>query len=163
MIILGVRILLSIIEEALVGVKETGADCVVEEDRAGAIAIAIRAARRGDIVLIAGKGHEKAQILRDGAVPFDDVLVGVLDVLKEHFVKLTLGRIADWIHADGEFDTAAEAVGYSIDSRTIGAGELFFAVTGERLDGHDYVAAALANGAVAAVVSNALDGAGGGG
>jgi UDP-N-acetylmuramoyl-tripeptide--D-alanyl-D-alanine ligase len=69
-------------------------------------------------------------------------------------VKLTLGRIADWIHADGEFDTAAEAVGYSIDSRTIGAGELFFAVTGERLDGHDYVAAALANGAVAAVVSN---------
>ena len=69
-------------------------------------------------------------------------------------MKLTLGRIADWIHADGEFDTAAEAVGYSIDSRTIGAGELFFAVTGERLDGHDYVAAALANGAVAAVVSN---------
>jgi UDP-N-acetylmuramoyl-tripeptide--D-alanyl-D-alanine ligase len=69
-------------------------------------------------------------------------------------VKLTLGRIADWIHADGEFDTAAEAVGYSIDSRTIGAGELFFAVTGERLDGHAYVGAALANGAVAAVVSN---------
>ncbi len=69
-------------------------------------------------------------------------------------MKLTLGRIADWIHADGEFDTAAEAVGYSIDSRTIGAGELFFAVTGERLDGHDYVATALANGAVAAVVSN---------
>ena len=69
-------------------------------------------------------------------------------------MKLTLGRIADWIHADGEFDTAAGAVGYSIDSRTIGAGELFFAVTGERLDGHDYVAAALANGAVAAVVSN---------
>jgi UDP-N-acetylmuramoyl-tripeptide--D-alanyl-D-alanine ligase len=70
-------------------------------------------------------------------------------------VKLSLGRIADWIHADGDFDTAAEAVGYSIDSRTIGAGELFFAVTGERLDGHAYVAAALANGATAAVVSNA--------
>ena len=69
-------------------------------------------------------------------------------------MKLTLGRIADWIHADGEFDTAAEAVGYSIDSRTIGAGELFFAVTGERLDGHDYVATAFADGAVAAVVSN---------
>jgi UDP-N-acetylmuramoyl-tripeptide--D-alanyl-D-alanine ligase len=69
-------------------------------------------------------------------------------------VKLTLGKIADWIHADGEFDTTAEAAGYSIDSRTIGSGELFFAVTGERLDGHEYVAAALANGAVAAVVSN---------
>jgi UDP-N-acetylmuramoyl-tripeptide--D-alanyl-D-alanine ligase len=69
-------------------------------------------------------------------------------------MKLALGRIADWIHADGEFDTTAEAVGYAIDSRTIGAGELFFAVRGERLDGHEYVQAALANGAVAAVVSN---------
>ncbi len=69
-------------------------------------------------------------------------------------MKLTLGQIADWIHADGEFDTSAEAVGYAIDSRTIGAGELFFAVRGERLDGHDFVQAALVNGAVAAVVSN---------
>src|ERR1700739_1731632 len=68
-------------------------------------------------------------------------------------MKLTLGQVADWIHADGEFDTLAEAVGYGIDSRTIGAGELFFAVRGEKLDGHDYVEAALANGAVAAVVS----------
>jgi UDP-N-acetylmuramoyl-tripeptide--D-alanyl-D-alanine ligase len=69
-------------------------------------------------------------------------------------VKLTLGQIADWIHADGEFNTSAEAIGYGIDSRTIGGGELFFAVRGERLDGHDYVQTALANGAVAAVVSN---------
>jgi len=69
-------------------------------------------------------------------------------------MKLTLGQIADWIHADGEFDTSAEALGYAIDSRTVGAGELFFAVRGERLDGHEYVQAALANGAVAAVVSN---------
>ena len=59
---------------------------------------------------------------------------------EEFPVKLTLGQIADWIHAEGDFDTAAEAVGYSIDSRTINAGELFFAVTGERLDGHDFVA-----------------------
>ncbi len=65
-----------------------------------------------------------------------------------------LGQIADWIHAEGDFTTEAEAVGYSIDSRTIAAGELFFAVTGERVNGHDFVEVALANGAVAAVVSN---------
>jgi UDP-N-acetylmuramoyl-tripeptide--D-alanyl-D-alanine ligase len=68
-------------------------------------------------------------------------------------LKLTLGQIADWIHAEGTFDTSAEALGYSIDSRTIAAGDLFFAVTGERVDGHDYVETALADGAAAAVVS----------
>jgi UDP-N-acetylmuramoyl-tripeptide--D-alanyl-D-alanine ligase len=68
-------------------------------------------------------------------------------------LKLKLGQVADWIHAEGLFDTHAEAVAYSIDSRTLGAGELFFAVKGERVDGHDYVEAVIANGAVAAVVS----------
>lgn len=68
-------------------------------------------------------------------------------------MKLTLGQIADWIHAEGDFHTDAEVVGYSIDSRTVGAGELFFAVKGERLDGHDFVETALANGAAGAVVS----------
>ena len=48
---------------------------------------------------------------------------------------------------------ALVAVGYSIDSRTVGTGELFFAVHGERFDGHDFVAAAVKRGAVAAVVS----------
>ncbi|HEX8710974.1 MAG TPA: UDP-N-acetylmuramoyl-tripeptide--D-alanyl-D-alanine ligase [Terracidiphilus sp.] len=45
--------------------------------------------------------------------------------------------------------------GYSIDSRTAGEGELFFAVRGSRFDGHDFVDAAVARGAVAAVVSRA--------
>jgi UDP-N-acetylmuramoyl-L-alanyl-D-glutamate--2,6-diaminopimelate ligase len=73
---------MAIIEEALAGVRETGTTCIVEEDRAGAIEIAIRAACPGDIVLIAGKGHEKVQILKDGTVPFDDVAVAA-EVLKE--------------------------------------------------------------------------------
>ena len=68
-------------------------------------------------------------------------------------MKLTLGQVADFIHAEGEFRSELEVEGYSIDSRTIGAGELFFAVRGERVDGHDFVQAALANGAVAAVVA----------
>lgn len=45
--------------------------------------------------------------------------------------------------------------GYSIDSRTVNEGELFFAVRGERLDGHDFVTQALDRGAAAAVVSRA--------
>jgi UDP-N-acetylmuramoyl-tripeptide--D-alanyl-D-alanine ligase len=47
------------------------------------------------------------------------------------------------------------AAGYSIDSRTIAPGELFFSVRGDRFDGHDFVVAAAKRGAVAAVVSRA--------
>ncbi|MDP9051699.1 MAG: UDP-N-acetylmuramoyl-L-alanyl-D-glutamate--2,6-diaminopimelate ligase [Acidobacteriota bacterium] len=66
---------MAIIEEALAGIRETTTECIVEPDRAAAIALAIRAARPGDIVLLAGKGHEKVQILRDRIVPFYDVEV----------------------------------------------------------------------------------------
>jgi UDP-N-acetylmuramoyl-tripeptide--D-alanyl-D-alanine ligase len=50
---------------------------------------------------------------------------------------------------------ALVATGYSIDSRTIAPGELFFAVRGERHDGHDFISATFERGAVAAVVSRA--------
>jgi UDP-N-acetylmuramoyl-tripeptide--D-alanyl-D-alanine ligase len=69
-------------------------------------------------------------------------------------MKLSLERATEFMQATGDFDAAAFASGYSIDSRTLQPGELFFAVRGERLDGHDYVEAALANGAVAAVVES---------
>lgn len=67
-------------------------------------------------------------------------------------MKLTLSRIAGFTSATGEFGPQPVASGYSIDSRTIQAGEIFFAVKGERLDGHDYVEQALGKKAVAAVV-----------
>ena len=67
-------------------------------------------------------------------------------------MKLPLSRIGEFLAASGEFDHKALALGYSIDSRTIRPGELFFAVKGERRDGHAFVAQALARGAVAAVV-----------
>src|SRR4051812_44622165 len=67
-------------------------------------------------------------------------------------MKLKLHRVAEFTGAVGSFELDSVAEGYSIDSRTIKAGEVFFAVKGERLDGHDYVEAALQNGALAAVV-----------
>ena len=72
-------------------------------------------------------------------------------------MKLPLARAAEFMSATGDFDRAGVAAGYSIDSRTLQPGDLFFAVRGERLDGHDYVDAALAKGAVAAVVEKQQD------
>jgi UDP-N-acetylmuramoyl-L-alanyl-D-glutamate--2,6-diaminopimelate ligase len=73
---------LTIIDEILAGLRETGTAYVVEANRHAAIALAIKAAQAGDIVLLAGKGHEKVQIFADGAVPFDDVAVAS-DVLRK--------------------------------------------------------------------------------
>jgi UDP-N-acetylmuramoyl-tripeptide--D-alanyl-D-alanine ligase len=67
-------------------------------------------------------------------------------------MKLTLMKIAEFASAGGDFPCEEVAQGYSIDSRSIQPGELFFAIKGERLDGHDYVSAAMEKGAAAAVV-----------
>jgi UDP-N-acetylmuramoyl-L-alanyl-D-glutamate--2,6-diaminopimelate ligase len=64
---------LAIMQDAMMGLKQTGTHHAVESDRRRAIAMAIEAAKLGDIVLIAGKGHEKTQTTREGAFPFDDV------------------------------------------------------------------------------------------
>jgi UDP-N-acetylmuramoyl-tripeptide--D-alanyl-D-alanine ligase len=73
-------------------------------------------------------------------------------------LKLPLSRIAELIGAcAGEFAADAVATGYSIDSRTIQPGELFFGVKGEKLDGHDFVQQAIEKGAVAAVVGRASE------
>ncbi len=66
---------LAIINDAMVGLQRAGAKYKVEPDRKTAIGLAVQEARPGDIVLIAGKGHEKVQVTRDGSIPFDDVEV----------------------------------------------------------------------------------------
>jgi UDP-N-acetylmuramoyl-L-alanyl-D-glutamate--2,6-diaminopimelate ligase len=65
----------AIINDALVGLQKSGVKYSVEADRRKAIALAIAEARPGDIVLLAGKGHEKVQVTREGAAPFDDLEV----------------------------------------------------------------------------------------
>jgi UDP-N-acetylmuramoyl-L-alanyl-D-glutamate--2,6-diaminopimelate ligase len=79
---------LDIMNDALVGIRRKDAPHVVEPDRAAAIAYALKEARPGDIVILAGKGHETYQVLKDKTIPFDDRAVA-RDVLKGYGYRRT--------------------------------------------------------------------------
>jgi UDP-N-acetylmuramoyl-L-alanyl-D-glutamate--2,6-diaminopimelate ligase len=66
---------LDIIAEVERGAGEGGGRYVVEPDRRGAIRLALSRARLGDVVVVAGKGHEAEQELIDRSIPFDDTVV----------------------------------------------------------------------------------------
>jgi UDP-N-acetylmuramoyl-L-alanyl-D-glutamate--2,6-diaminopimelate ligase len=82
---------LAIINDAVVGLQKSGVKYSVEPDRRKAIALAIGEARPGDIVLLAGKGHEKVQITRAGAAPFDDLEVARAALRRVGFECATSG------------------------------------------------------------------------
>jgi UDP-N-acetylmuramoyl-L-alanyl-D-glutamate--2,6-diaminopimelate ligase len=63
---------IAIMNDALPGLQRTAARYTLEPDRHKAIELAVHEAESGDIVLIAGKGHEKHQVTNQGVVPFDD-------------------------------------------------------------------------------------------
>ena len=63
---------LLIMADALVGLQRTGKPYIAEVDRAIAIRKALEEAREGDVVVLAGKGHETYQVLKDGKIDFDD-------------------------------------------------------------------------------------------
>jgi len=63
---------LDIMNDALVGLRRYDTPHVIEPDRATAIQRALEQAQPGDVVIIAGKGHETYQVLKDQTIPFDD-------------------------------------------------------------------------------------------
>jgi UDP-N-acetylmuramoyl-L-alanyl-D-glutamate--2,6-diaminopimelate ligase len=75
----------AILRDALPGLEATGARYITEVDRARAIRLALDAAQPGDIVLVAGKGHEKTQTLNHETIPFDDaeIAASILRELKQ--------------------------------------------------------------------------------
>jgi UDP-N-acetylmuramoyl-L-alanyl-D-glutamate--2,6-diaminopimelate ligase len=66
---------LAIIDEVLPGLSDASAPVIVEPDRRHAIELAIAQARPRDLVLLAGKGHEKTQTINGQVIPFDDVAI----------------------------------------------------------------------------------------
>jgi UDP-N-acetylmuramoyl-L-alanyl-D-glutamate--2,6-diaminopimelate ligase len=63
---------LKIINDVVVGLQRTSAKVLVEPNRERAVELALEQARPGDMVLLAGKGHETTQVLKDRTIEFDD-------------------------------------------------------------------------------------------
>ncbi len=142
---------LQIIKEVMTGIDKA---CVVEPDRAAAIKQAVQSARSGDIVLLAGKGHEDYQEIAGVKVPFSDAAVAIA-ALNDHAAMMQLSEAAAALNAKllGA-DVAFESVG--TDSRKIEAGQLFVALKGANFDGNAYAAEAIDKGAAAVMVSDSV-------
>ena len=151
----------SIIDQIAAGFSDR-AETTMIEDRATAIAWAIEQAQDEDTILIAGKGSRRLPADRRRAAR----LLGLRGCRGEsrrarnarggRRVMSTLAAAAGCMNGtlhgqDGRFD------GVSTDTRTIGAGELFFALEGPNFDGRDYVTTAGEKGAAGAVVSALVD------
>jgi MurE/MurF fusion protein len=121
----------------------------VDVDRRTAIRAAIAVATPGDIVVIAGKGHEDYQIIGTTKHHFDD----------REEAAAAVGLRPSWTTAQIATIVGGQAVGpmrtvsrIGIDGRAAGPGDLYVAIRGERVDGHDFASQAIAAGAVAVMV-----------
>ena len=145
---------LQIIQQVVAGVDKA---CMVEPDRAVAIKQAVQSARSGDIVLVAGKGHEDYQEIAGVKTPFSDAAVALAALgsdQAENASMMQLSEAASALNAklfgaDVTFDSVGS------DSRSIQAGQLFVALKGEHFDGNTFAAEAINKGAAAVMVSDA--------
>ncbi len=136
---------------------------MVIADRKAAIERAIATAGAGDIVLIAGKGHEDYQILKTGKIPFDDRVVAAA-ALQARFPTAQAGEpvflVSEAVDVTGGKLAAGRSgdmfKGISTDTRALRPGNLFVALQGENFDGHDFAAGALEKGAAGIMISKPL-------
>ncbi|MDB4954812.1 MAG: UDP-N-acetylmuramyl-tripeptide synthetase [Myxococcales bacterium] len=125
----------------------------VDVDRRTAIRAAISEATPGDVVVIAGKGHEDYQILGTTKIHFDDREEAAAAVKLRD--RRTLAQAAEDLGLPQEFNTPYSRV--VIDSRVVAPGDLYVAIHGETHDGHAFCEQAIAAGAVGVVVDHPVE------
>lgn len=125
---------------------------VVIHDRAAAIAAAVGAATDEDIVLIAGKGHERYQQGREGRRFFDDSLEAGKALTNWTLESVCLATGGE-LNIDPVRPRRSAPLGAVVtDSRKVAPGDIFVALAGERFDGHDFLEQVVAAGAGCLVV-----------
>ena len=122
----------------------------VDVDRRAAIRAAIAEATPGDVVVIAGKGHEDYQIIGTTKNHFDD-REEAATAAQEREQRLVAGLARD---AGGDVIGEANVMcdRYTIDSRAVAPGALYVAIRGEQHDGHRFCLDAIKAGATAVMV-----------
>jgi murE/murF fusion protein len=124
----------------------------VDVDRRTAIRAAIAAATPGDIVLIAGKGHEDYQILGTTKIHFDDrEEAAAAAALRPRW---TLEQLASETGGTVSGDGAIVVTRVGIDGRAAAPGDLYVALEGHTFDGHDFISQARGAGATAVMVKS---------
>lgn len=136
----------------------------VDVDRRTAIRAAVAEAVPGDIVLIAGKGHEDYQILGTEKIHFDDreeAAAAVAQRWRFPLVDVVSACAGTIVHrprgASADDDQAAYFTRVHYDGRIAAPGDLYVAVRGERLDGHAFSGQAVAAGARGVVIEAGAD------
>ncbi|MBQ7990254.1 MAG: UDP-N-acetylmuramoyl-L-alanyl-D-glutamate--2,6-diaminopimelate ligase [Oscillospiraceae bacterium] len=146
----------AIIDDIIPGIPE-GINYIRITDRRQAIAYALATAKKGDIVVLAGKGHEDYQIIGTTHHHFDEREV-VSEALEDIGQKLTGEDIARY--TGGEDRTKGfiiDAENISSDTRTITGDSIFIGLKGENFDGSDFIGKAVELGAKAVITDRDTD------
>ncbi|MGI9012770.1 MAG: UDP-N-acetylmuramoyl-L-alanyl-D-glutamate--2,6-diaminopimelate ligase [Phycisphaerales bacterium] len=135
-------------------------------DRSRAIAHAVATSQSGDVIIIAGKGHETYQQFKDATIDFDDRIEAANALAQREADRvssrsvfasssdLAIATGGTWLRKPPAERTIA---GVTIDSRSEVQGRVFVAITGAHFDGHDFVVDAAGSGAAAVVVEKPID------
>ncbi len=125
----------------------TGTGYLVIPGRREAIHSAVKSAGTEDIIVVAGKGHEKYQLTNRGKRFFDDALE-----VREALVSWDVNSIAKALDVILENSTLnSYLTDVSTDSRSIKLGQIFIALRGDNFDGHQYIDNAVQSGAGAVI------------
>ncbi len=153
----------AIIDEIMTGLEGSDVPCDHITDRKEAIFHAVKIARKGDVIVLAGKGHEDYQVLAGNVhIHFDEreICAQALDLLDK--ISMTVEEMAQACKGscanipDTSIKIAADRI--KSDSRKILPGDVFVAYRGEKFDGHNYVKDCTDKGAVVNVTDHEIEG-----
>ena len=123
--------------------------------RSDAIRQAMRALEKNDVLAVLGKGHESGQIIQGISYAFNDAVI-------VRQIALALKKTPLWSAKELQMALSVpvsetlKVWGVSIDTRTLKMGDLYIAIKGDKMDGHQFVHEALEKGAVACLVDHKI-------